>query len=102
MTPEAQQAAIVDAMGWRPSLGFAIANDCEESAPDYLHDLNAIHGAVKMLPFSKRQKYRKELQAIMSRNLEGLTIHISECIDATAAQRSEALLRALELWDDSK
>jgi hypothetical protein len=63
--------------------------------PNYPNDLNAMHAAVKTLIFSKRKAYRQHLQRIVC---PGVVVAMEECVDATAAQRAEAFLRALNLW----
>lgn len=69
--------------------------------PDFLRDLNAIHYGVKTLSFTQRQRYYKELQKVCSEPMqhEGDLIDISECIEATAPQKCEAILKALNLWE---
>jgi hypothetical protein len=70
---------------------------------NYHEDLNAIHGAVTKLIYSKRKRYRQWLQTIMSRGLKGgFVIAVEECIDATAQQRCEALLRTIGKWEESQ
>ena len=68
--------------------------------PNYPNDLNAMHEAAKSLFFTQRQTYRQQLQLVMSKHFENALVVISECIDATAAQRAEAYLRALGLWEE--
>jgi hypothetical protein len=60
--------------------------------PDYLDDLNAMHEAEKVLKGEKWVEYVRML-AGMNETYKGLC-------HATAAQRAEAFLRTLNLWDD--
>jgi len=69
--------------------------------PNYLTDLNAIHDVEKKLLFTHRQAYYTELRGICSRGLNhALYVDMSECIRATAEQKVEALLKALNLWEN--
>jgi hypothetical protein len=61
--------------------------------PDYLNDLNDMHEAEKTLNKEQRKEY------------DVMIISICACekgysISATAAQRAEAFLRTLDLWED--
>lgn len=74
--------------------------------PNYLSDLNAIHDIEKKLNFSQRQTYYYQLQLVLSRNivlkqdlLAGVLVAMEACIMASAEQRAEALLKALDLWE---
>ena len=70
--------------------------------PDYLNDLNAMHEAEKVLiriyePPSAHKDYDTKLWAKMRDDgleLNGYTWH------ATAAQRAEAFLKTLNLWEE--
>ncbi len=63
--------------------------------PDYLNDLNVMHRAEKTLIKSGHsEKYYDELVSVTTCD-RFILIH------ATAAQRAEAFLRTLNLWDDS-
>lgn len=59
--------------------------------PDYLNDLNAMHGAIMKLTKEQLREYRKNIQTILSPDCVGGL----SAIDATAAQRAEAFLRAI-------
>jgi hypothetical protein len=114
--PEAQNIALAEWYGWKLAdevdrhgnrfyqLGDQWRRAIEVPTtypplPDYVNDLNAISEAESKLVFSKRQRYFRELQHVMSKPLlYGTHAHISECILATAAQRAEALLRTLGKW----
>lgn len=127
MTEQAQRIAIAKACGWAwvpikdtPSLleltgpngrtyctvreGFPKSmTQCEGfNLPDYLHDLNAMVEAEEVL-------LKKGLEALdnfrtWERYCKFLVnrLGIDDAIHATAAQRAEAFLRTLNLWDDTK
>ena len=96
MTPEAQRVAIAESCGWKigPPLtnpeGTVINWHYSEAwrLPDYLNDLNAMHEAEKSLTPEQRSDYHSLL----------LSSGYMAAIDATAAQRAEAFLRALGQW----
>jgi len=117
VSPEAQQIAIAEACGWEylpgeePTYGgnykvalwfrknpiARVRTRWQEKSriglPDYLSDLNAMHEAEKVLGGFNDPRwgtYCSYLDDLPSR------------IAATAAQRAEAFLRTLNLWDDSK
>lgn len=66
--------------------------------PNYLHDLNAMHDAVMSLSVEQRTEFRKQLKG------SGLTLMGKKSYDewffATAAQRAEAFLKTLGLWEE--
>ena len=70
------------------------------SVPDYFNDLNAMHEAVmtldrKTLAYSNYCSHVQQIVAIQNSKTNEPGI---QAIDATAAQRAEAFLRALNLW----
>lgn len=114
MNEQAQRIAIAEACGalnlpknaykiehlsWRgEDLGcYFLAHYSDGSArpnytgplPDYLNDLNAMHGAVKSQPASVMKAMRFWLFNLC----DEMTAH-----EATAAQRAEAFLRTLGKW----
>jgi hypothetical protein len=62
--------------------------------PDYLTDLNAMHEAEKMLTREQMDTYAQWVYSIVARDGARMTYGIA----APAAQRAEAFLRALNLW----
>jgi hypothetical protein len=97
MTPEAQQIAIAEACGWKPN-PFQMdmrGQVFPQSPPDYLNDLNAMHEAQKILSGQQVDAFVTTLC---------LKVQPKPSLwDATAAQRAEAFLKALNLWkEDSK
>ena len=63
------------------------------SVPDYLHDLNAMHEAQKILKLGMRNRYDAELSLIAERDY---------CFiwETSAKQKAEAFLRTLDLWEE--
>jgi hypothetical protein len=106
MNPEAQRIAIAEACGYRNILkgGMVYLPDevanCKlgnsKSVPDYLNDLNAMHEAEEVFG-----EFGSEIWAKYQRNLRGGDIAAlsGELCHATAAQRAEAFLRTLGLWE---
>lgn len=120
MKPEIQRIKIAEACGWKnvhwyednagppilsgePPPTYKKRHRYDSTVPDYLNDLNAIREAENILSYEQRQKYWKELFLILTRS-EGSVIfenkHIFHLIHASAAQRVEAFLRAIDMWDN--
>lgn len=76
----------------------------EGMVPDYTKDLNAIREAASKLPATRRGYFNAELFLLATeRNLSSAIREpefIFAALQATAAQRAEALLKALGLWKD--
>lgn len=69
---------------------------------DYLNDLNAINNAVLSILNSATSQLNWDYCRILG-GVTGSGNHVTTAIiHATAAQRAEALLKALNLWEDSK
>lgn len=119
MSPEEQNIAIAEIRGWRKhesGLNFwHHPDECEDGAcihvddiPNYTGDLNAMHEAEKVLTQEQKIKRVQELCKIIDRELGGAEIEPSDVcspieltslfLDATAAQRAEAFLKALGKW----
>ncbi len=115
MNHEQQRIKIAEACGWK------IPESCKKSGclehgllpepkgivvtapiPDYLNDLNAMHEAEKHL--TKDQCYLYYRILFDSDGTYGRVLHTHHwhLIRATAAQRAEAFLRTLGLWEESK
>ena len=100
MKPKQQQIAIAKACGWTYDKNETHAPDKafwwseKPDFPDYLHDLNAMHKAEKIISdvFVRRRYYQ---------HLDAITGDQWNTIVATAAQRAEAFLRTLGLWDNN-
>ena len=106
MTPEQQQIAIQEYMGWSEEEPWLNGRRCFsykdstfaygiEDIPDYVNDLNAMHEAEKTL------KHGDDLWLIGGYSLYVQALPDGEEISATAAQRAEAFLRTLNLWKES-
>jgi hypothetical protein len=116
MTKEQQRIAIAEACGFTKEEPWLDGRDCWshkdspmhvgfEEVPDFLNDLNAMHeaeGSVIFADSSLAEEYGMRL---------GKTYHPRWFIDvtgsqlaamchATAAQRAEAFLRTLNLWQE--
>ena len=100
MKPEAQKIAIKEACGWRPDsrgLGWLSPQGCYDPEPDYLNDLNAMHDAEKVL--SRGVGYHQSCGFGLYRTALAEVCDEQHPIDATAAQRAEAFLRAVGKWE---
>ena len=119
MSPKALRIAIAEACGWEfrqyeggagtihfgwfdPSGKFRHwsnqtgEKDCPDCLPDYLNDLNAMHEACKTLTEQQELVFRGHLHTITRRDYEsGERSQILSTINATAAQRAEALYATL-------
>lgn len=70
--------------------------------PDYLRDLNAMHEAEEVLTQEQKNNYVRILwriarQGVTTDGPDGWFLQVA----ATAAQRAEAFLRTLNLWEES-
>ena len=116
MRPEAQRMAIAEACGWRKvdqpkDLGFGVMARPKcwyflHQLPDYPADLNAMHEAEKVLT---RQQQWDYLYALGIEDHEAPPCPLAFdpdsvrlAIFATAAQRAEAFLKTLNLWEDEQ
>lgn len=123
MTLEKQRIAIAKACGWvrrfstqngrntwySPIMknGAQKVSHKIDILPDYLNDLNAMHEAEKVLTEPQRLAYVRELVLICEPHLRGVIFGLDAgrgwwLTHATAAQRAEAFLRTLSLWEDDK
>jgi hypothetical protein len=111
MTPQEINRRIAEACGWKPhadGVGFYQGNHplirCGVPIPNYHGDLNAMHEAEKVL--GKTSVYSNRLQSVIGAPNKRDYWRISdfELCTATAAQRAEAFLKTLSLWneDDTK
>lgn len=108
MTPEQQRIAIAEACGWErvSVIGYpAHPKEWDDIAqlPNYLNDLNAMHEAVSSLNPGLRDTYLDILtEQVVHKNAIDLDGSIHDrnmpVVHATAAQRAEAFLRTLNLW----
>jgi hypothetical protein len=124
MTPQAQQIAIAEACGYA-GCPRQWVYDCWETGcaagviegtgrwekdtsklPDYLNDLNAMHEAEETSYIFKSwrdtERWLNALEiAVIGRRAESRP-DLAFVFRATAAQRAEAFLHTLNLWDDSR
>ena len=105
MNPETQRIAIAKACGWHAELGD---KDLALHIPDYLNDLNAMHEAWRDYFgfFSEewvdahRTLIKVVNQHLDPKSTEDEIYYAAAIANATAAQRAEAFLKALNLWKD--
>ena len=105
MSPEAQRIAIAKTQGWK----WAPEHDTrfpwwnkeqkevayENDLPDYLNDLNAMHGAEETLTPDQFVAYFDRITMLFDL-YEGSPNPMT--ISAKADQRAEAFIRSLNLW----
>jgi len=115
MSPEKQRIAIATACGWKNfnsashegALQYGQPPNARHNScllPDYLSDLNACHEMEKGLDYEQCEAFSTTLADIVhAANREkdyGVPWAFAR-IHATAAQRCEAFLRTLDLWQES-
>ena len=100
MTPEAQRIAMARLDGWESRDGHWWSHP-ERSEQyrsslliDYPSCLNSVARVVGKLNTAQRIRYRIYLAEIVG--------HFESPIDATAAQRCEAILKATGKWEDGR
>jgi len=114
MTPQQQRIAIATACGWTNVAPVIVKNVKHEGdditvgissddgwIPDYLNDLNACHQMEKVLNYEQAELFEDALCDIVhaaNREKDYAFPWAFFRIHATAAQRCEAFLRTLDLW----
>lgn len=106
MKPEAQRIAIAEACGWKPTTDGGICWNSEGepivTPPDYLNDLNAMHEVLNMLSDDENAEIWAQLKAIVTNTVTNgnlnRVIPAWRVAKASAAEWSEAFLRARGLW----
>ena len=103
MTPEKQRIAIAEACGWElvirwrtpgiTPMGVHPSTCGWVDVPDYLNNLNAMHQAEKV--FQNDALLWHRYAALIDKDY----VNQPYTIGATAAQRAEAFLRTLNLWE---
>jgi hypothetical protein len=114
MSPEQQQIAIATACGWINVAPVIVKNVKHEGdditvgissddgwIPDYLGDLNAMHEAEKVLTAAQRITYADQLCILWTGSDDRAVPIWFWLTEATAAQRAEAFLRTLRLWQET-
>jgi hypothetical protein len=109
------QIAIAEACGWKydptaaPDMKY-VGIMCRirpgnnawqtEKVPDYLNDLNAMHEAEKVLTDEQYIDYANRLSEAAYHLAHGLphVVITRNTVSPAAAQRAEAFLKALNLW----
>lgn len=111
MTEREQQIAIAEACGWHgievfPGdhglMGMLIPLRGFLPLPDYLHDLNAMRDAEKILNSRQCVEYDEQLHDLVT-DLDGIFTKSQPerfVWHATTAQRAEAFLRTIAKWRD--
>lgn len=119
MSPNAQRVAIAQAVGWTKTSCFVWTVDGKtrlpkqwidvSDLPDYLNDLNAMHEAETICliaPLSSPENdFMPECEQIAIRidsYRKQFLMGLSYGFQATAAHKAEWILKAMNLWDDSK
>jgi hypothetical protein len=101
-----QKIAIAEACGKWPDgwpHSFMHQSDRLRHVPDYLNDLNAMHEAERLLDDDQWLEYMLNLQDVLQRNPDrGKWVVCQDNMHSTAAQRAEAFLKTLNLWEDDK
>jgi len=105
MSEEEQRIAIADAVGWTGiyyNQGVWMGTKPKEDRdsyhlPDYLHDLNAMHEAEKIL-MGNNPHFRATYRRLLIDASEDSSDNFQRYWMATAAQRAEAFLKTLGLW----
>jgi hypothetical protein len=100
MNPEEQKIAIAEACGITVIPCSCTNDPWRDDATgkhilDYLNDLNAMHEAEKVLDSNQACQFANNLFRVMIGE-HGVSEFMK--IHATAAQRSEAFLKTLNLW----
>jgi hypothetical protein len=100
MKLELQQIRIAEACGFDKShwleLKGNIVFGTSGILPDYPNDLNAMHEAEKTLSKNDRQKY---LDILADAPRDDMYQTWADSVFTTAAQRAEAFLKTLNLWE---
>jgi hypothetical protein len=105
MSPEKQRVAMAEARGYThvriiksidgsPDIGIGHHPTEPHSVPDYLNDLNAMHEMEKVLTKEQHIDHMEWLGMCSDDYGQKVWAYVH----ATAAQRSEAFLRTLNLW----
>ena len=116
MSPEKQRIAIAEACGWQ-NLREEIAyvdwvasrelwgcrredDDMRKEVPDYPNDLNAMHEVEKTGLGKFWVSFPEQLRKVTEDKTRCPMSNEWRFTHATAAQRAEAFLKTLDLWED--
>ena len=102
MSPEKQQRAIERICGWEamPEGHYHPDNPIGQTKPNYLNDLNACHEMEKVLMEKGVNAWWSYVAFINRHN--PTPFGTETAVHATAAQRCEAFLRTLGLWEEEQ
>lgn len=98
MTPQDQNIAMAKLDGWvyRPIAGNWKRNgqiiEADTGLPNYLLDLNTVARVEKLLTDEQSEDYQRELCILLDGPMP--------CMFASPSQRTEAILRTLNLWKE--
>jgi hypothetical protein len=121
MTPEKQRIAIATACGWTNVAPRIVQNVKYQGdditvgiwsddgwIPDYLNDLNAMNEAEKVLSGEQKEQFIFWLNHLhpsadihFAEKKRELRLDVFDLVHTTAAQRAEAFLRTLGLWQET-
>lgn len=113
MKPEEQRIKIAEACGWevindtlcnvRPDRNGDPEIEPVAPLPDYLNDLNAMREVEEVLTDEQDLEYSEFLALVVkARWGANNSCDMQRLRSATAAQRAEAFLKTLELWEETK
>ena len=103
MKPEEQRVAIAKACGWTHFEPDTIQYTARRAdgkwgeIPDYLRDLNAMHGAVETLRGKTGPEWFDFQRLLMIECGSWMN-----CIQASAGLRAEVFLKTLNLWEEDE
>ncbi len=99
MKPEQQRIKIAETCGWTQCAGLTgiCPSGMEDYIPDFCNDLNAMYNAENIL-----LNKSLELFDAYGSSLDACVYPDDSAFHATAAQRAEAFLRTLGLWEDGE
>ena len=116
MTPDQQRIAIATACGWQNVTPVVVQNVKYQGddrtvgissdsgwIPDYLNDLNACHEMEKVLDYEQCEAFSNTVADIVqaaNREKDYAFPWAFARIHATAAERCEAFLRVMGLWEE--
>ena len=102
MKIEKQQRAIERICGWEamPEGHYHPDNPIGQTKPDYLNDLNACHEMEKVLTEKGVNEWWSYVAFINRHNPRPFGTETA--VHATAAQRCEAFLRTLGMWEEAQ
>ena len=100
MSPEKQRIAIATACGWTDTQ-IIDGKYGQTDVPDYLNDLNACHEMEKVLDYEQCEAFSNMLPPPNEDREKDYAFPWSFArIHTTAAERCEAFLRTLGLWEE--